>query len=91
MVAAEGRLRSGVDGARAARRCNAVARGAQAGICNPSAQSRPRAAEAEEVGGLVAAYGSEHLVLLCSQWPMAATVVALKAQAAEDETESACA
>lgn len=54
-------------------------------------ETRPRAAEAEEVGGLVAAYGSEHLVLLCSQWPMAATVVALKAQAAEDETESACA
>ena len=55
-------------------------------------ETRPRAAEAEpeEVGGLVAAYGSEHMVLLCSQRPTAAAA-ALEAQAAESEDESACA
>ena len=53
-------------------------------------ETRPRAAEAEEqeVLGLEAAYGSEHMVLLCCQRP-AATAVALEAQAAGPGDESA--
>ena len=52
-------------------------------------ETRPRAAEAEEqeVLGLEAAYGSEHMVLLCCQRP-AATAVALEAQAAGPGDES---
>ena len=56
-------------------------------------ETRPRAAEAEEqeVLGLEAAYGSEHMVLLCCQRPAAthaATAVALEAQAAGPGDES---